>query len=105
PKDPGSALAGMFVQVVSSVFDLMHLYRDRWQAVTGAEKVPLFGFPYGVGLEPVPVDVGRMVTIFAQATRDLREVWESALLPSDLDGVTALVSTEPFRFPDPLWLR
>jgi hypothetical protein len=105
PKDPGSDLAGMFVQVVSSVFDLMHLYRDRWQAVTSAEEVPLFGFPYGVGLEPVPVDVERMVAIFSQATRDLREVWESVLLPSDLDAVTALVSTEPFRFPDPLWVR
>jgi glycosyltransferase involved in cell wall biosynthesis len=105
PKDPGSDLAGMFVQVVSAVFDLMHLYRDRWQAVTGAEEVPLFGFPYGVGLEPVPVDVERMLAIFGQATRDLREVWESVLLPPDLDAVTALVSREPFRFPDPLWVR
>jgi glucosylglycerate synthase len=105
PKDPGSDLAGMFVQVVSAVFDLMHLYRDRWREVTGAETVPLFGFPYGVGLEPVPVDFERMIAIFRQATRDLGEVWESVLLAEDLCAVTALASAEPFRFPDALWVR
>jgi glucosylglycerate synthase len=105
PKDPGSDLAGMFVQVVSSVFDLMHVYRERWDGVEGAQKVPLFGFPHGVGLEPVTVDVERMLSIFRQATRDLREVWEAALLPGDLAEVVALAAAEPFRFPDPLWVR
>lgn len=104
-KDPGSDLAAMFVQVVSSVFDLMHVYRERWEKVTGAETVPLFGFPHGVGLEPVAVDVERMKRIFGQATRDLREVWEAALLPEDLAAVTAIAGVEPFRFPDPLWVR
>ncbi|HKZ31090.1 MAG TPA: glycosyltransferase [Vicinamibacteria bacterium] len=104
-KDPGADLAAMFVQVVSSVFDLMHVYRERWEPVTGASKVPLFGFPHGVGLEPVAVDVERMQRIFGQATRDLREVWEVALLPEDLEAVTALGGAAPFRFPDPLWVR
>jgi hypothetical protein len=104
-KDPGSDLAAMFVQVVSAVFDLMQVYRERWQAVAGAERVPLFGFPHGVGLEPVAVDVERMLRIFRQATRDLREVWQHALLPSDLAAVVALPEAEPFRFPDPLWVR
>jgi hypothetical protein len=104
-KDPGADLAAMFVQVVSSVFDLMHLYRERWESVTAAERVPLFGFPHGVGLEPIAVDVERMRRIFRQATRDLREVWESALVPADLAAVVALADAEPFRFPDPLWVR
>ena len=55
-KDPGADLAAMFVQVVSSVFDLMETYHERWPAVEGAEEVPLFGFPHGVGLEPVAVN-------------------------------------------------
>ena len=104
-KDPGADLAAMFVQVVSSVFDLMHLYRERWESVAAAERVPLFGFPHGVGLEPIAVDVERMRRIFRQATRDLREVWESALVPADLAAVVALADAEPFRFPDPLWVR
>jgi hypothetical protein len=105
PKDPGADLAAMFVQVVSSVFDLMDAYRERWEAVTGAERVPLFGFPHGVGLEPIVVDASRMLRIFRQAARDLREVWEAALDPEDLAAVVALAEREPFQFPDALWVR
>jgi hypothetical protein len=83
----------------------MHVYRERWDAVTGAEKVPLFGFPHGVGLEPVAVDVDRMLRIFSQASRDLQEVWQAALLPEDLAALTALADARPFRFPDALWVR
>jgi len=105
PKDPGADLAAMFVQVVSSVFDLMRVYHARWESVTGAEKVPLFGFPHGVGLEPIAVDVERMRRIFRQAASDLREVWEVALLPEDLAALTALADVEPLWLPDSLWVR
>ncbi len=105
PKDPGADLAAMFVQVVSAVFDLMQEYRARWEEVSGAARVPLFGFPHGVGLEPVAVDAGRMLRIFRQAARDLREVWEAALFREDLESVQAIAACEPFRFPDPLWVR
>ena len=35
PKDPGADLTSMLVQVVSSVFDLMERYHERWSAVDG----------------------------------------------------------------------
>ena len=106
-KDPGADLAAMLVQVVSAVFDLMDTYRDRWAVVERAEDVPLFGFPHGVGLEPVSVNVGRMVGIFAQGVRDLGEVWGRALEGPTLDEVAALAAQgeRDFRFPDPLWVR
>jgi len=108
PKDPGADLAGMLVQVVSSVFELMETYEARWKAVEGAEDVPLFGFPHGVGLEPVNVNVGRMIGIFRQGVRDLAEVWARALEEATLGEVTALAAgdgDERFRFPDALWVR
>jgi glycosyltransferase involved in cell wall biosynthesis len=107
PKDPGADLAAMLVQVVSAVFDLMETYHDRWAAVQGAEAVPLFGFPHGVGLEPVSVNVARMLGIFGHGARDLGEVWGRALEPATLREVVALAGTdEPgFRFPDPLWVK
>jgi glycosyltransferase involved in cell wall biosynthesis len=108
PKDPGADLAGMLVQVVSSVFDLMETYEARWKAVEGAEDVPLFGFPHGVGLEPVNVNVGRMIGIFRQGVRDLAEVWARALEEATLGEVTALAAgdgDERFHFPDALWVR
>jgi glycosyltransferase involved in cell wall biosynthesis len=106
-KDPGSDLAGMLVQVVSSVFDLMQTYHDRWSKVEGAEPVPLFGFPHGVGLEPVVVNLDRMLGIFRQGARDLREVWQRALAPETLAAVGDLAASEerPFHFPDALWVK
>jgi len=106
-KDPGSDLAGMLVQVVSSVYDLMEAYHERWRGVTAASAVPLFGFPHGVGLEPVNVDVNRMLSIFRQAARDLEEIWQAALAPATLAEVEALVAqdTKTFSFPDALWVR
>lgn len=106
-KDPGADLAAMFVQVVSSVFDLMSTYRERWRAVQGAEDVPLFGFPHGVGLEPVRVNVERMQGIFRQGSRDLGEIWQKALDKDTLEDVLLIADAEgrPFHFPDSLWVR
>ena len=106
-KDPGADLAAMLVQVVSAVFDLMETYHDRWTTVEGAEAVPLFGFPHGVGLEPVSVNVARMLGIFDQGVRDLREVWGRALAPDGLRDVAALAGAgeAAFRFPNPLWVK
>jgi glycosyltransferase involved in cell wall biosynthesis len=104
-KDPGADLADMLVQVVSSVFDLMETYRDRWEKVEGAREVPLFGFPHGVGLEPVSVNVERMLGIFRQAARDLAEVWQQALTPETLAEVVLAAGVQPFHFPDAVWVK
>ena len=104
-KDPGADLAGMLVQVVSSVFDLMETYGERWAPVAGSDEVPLFGFPHGVGLEPIHVNVERMIGILRQGASDLREVWEKALTPEDLAALAAVAEATPFRFPDDLWVR
>jgi glucosylglycerate synthase len=106
-KDPGADLAGMLVQVVSSVYDLMQTYADTWARVQGAESVPLFGFPHGVGLEPVNVNVERMLGIFRHGVSDLAEVWEIALQPATLAEVLKLGGPPEGRFhlPDELWVR
>jgi glucosylglycerate synthase len=107
PKDPGADLAGMLVQVVSSVFDLMETYVDKWRAVDKADTVPLFGFPHGVGLDPVHVDVERMRAILRQGARDLGEVWEKALDKETLAEVSKLAGRDDgdCAFPDALWVR
>jgi len=107
PKDPGADLASMLVQVVSSVFDLMETYRARWAAVEGAEDVPLFGFPHGVGLEPVRVNVSRMLGVFRQGVADLGEVWGPVLDEETRAAIAALPASDGagFRLDDPLWVR
>jgi glycosyltransferase involved in cell wall biosynthesis len=105
-KDPGLDLAGMLVQVVSSVFDLMGTYHARWREVRNVEQVPLFGFPHGVGLEPVRVNVENMHAIFRQASRDLAEVWQHILSPRTLAQVTELgASADAASFADALWVE
>jgi hypothetical protein len=106
-KDPSADLTSMLVQVVSSVFDLMERYHARWSAVADAAEVPLFGFPHGVGLEPVNVNLARMLGVFRQGVLDLDEIWGLVLEPASRADLAALAAAADarFRFPDALWVR
>lgn len=102
-KDPGADLAGMLMQVVSSVFDLMETYWTVWKDVKGSEPVPYFGFEYSVGLEPIAVNTQRMVDNFRQAVHDLSGIWADILEEETLAKVREIARTELHRFPDELW--
>ena len=60
-KDPGADLSSMLYQVVGATFDLMETYQDVWKTIKGSEPVPTFGFRYDVGLEPISVNLERMI--------------------------------------------
>ncbi len=106
-RDPGSDLGPMFTQVVSSVFRLMNEYQNLWKGVNESQPVPIFGFHYEVGLEPVSVNLGRMIGNFRLGVKDLMEIWRNAL-PSEtalwLESIGRL-SDESFSFPQALWAR
>jgi hypothetical protein len=106
-KDPGVDLSAMLTQVVNSVFSLMEQHEGSWRAMTESRALPLFGFDYTVGLEPVKVNVERMMGIFQSGARDLGPVWEKALQPETLLAVRSLAEegTNPFRFPAELWVH
>lgn len=106
-KDPGSDLGPMFTQVVSSVYGLMEEYEALWKEVKESQPVPGFGFQYEVGLEPVSVNVDRMVGNFRLGVRDLMEIWRKALLPETADRLESIgrLSDESFSFPHDLWVR
>ena len=105
-KDPGSDLSAMLAQVVGSVFSLMETHADVWSKVLGSLPTPVLGFPFEVGLEPVPINVGRMVGFFRQATRDLLPVYEQVVPPvlaRELQAFAALPD-ERFALPDEFWV-
>jgi glycosyltransferase involved in cell wall biosynthesis len=106
-KDPGVDLSAMLTQVVSAVFSLMESHQPIWKTVNGTESVPLFGFEHTVGLEPVNVDVDRMVSIFRSGTRDLAAIWERILAPETFALIQGLgrAENQPFRFPPGLWVQ
>jgi len=105
-KDPGADLTSMFRQVVGSVFALMETYESAWQAAHDSDLVPMFGFPFDVGLEPIAVNVERMIHAFTQGVSDLREIYAGVLAPETLEALAAAAQQrcEHFRIPDPLWV-
>ncbi len=106
-KDPGVDLAAMLTQVVGAVFALMEGNAEIWRTVSESSPVPEVGFEYTVGLEPVPVNVERMLGIFATGVGELSSMWEGVLDADTFASVQALAPSpeRPFHFPADLWVR
>ncbi len=108
-KDPASDLSSMLEQVVGSVFTLMRDYEDRWQAIEGSRPIETFGFRFDVGLDPVPVNVARMIGVFERGFRDLEEIWKLVLRQETYAGIRTLAESASsggvFHLPDDLWVR
>ncbi len=106
-KDPGSDLSAMLYQVVGATFDLMETYQEVWNPVRGSESVPTFGFEYTVGLEQINVNVGRMLNLFRQGLKSLRDIWIDVLGAGDYREIERLgmMDDRKFRFPPGLWTR
>ncbi|MBN1504594.1 MAG: glycosyltransferase [Candidatus Eisenbacteria bacterium] len=106
PKDPSTDLSSMLQQVVGCVFDLMGQYEAAWKDTSGpgSVRVPLFGLPYEVGLEPVQIDLDRMIAGFRQGM-ELRSIWKRFLAESTIQHLSAVSASAEIRFPDELWAR
>lgn len=106
-KDPSADLTAMFTQVVGSVFGLMEAHEKSWASINGSRDVPTFGFYYQVGLEPVRVNVDRMLENFRLGCRELIAVLEKILAPANLAAILEInaVAKEQFHFSDELWTQ
>ena len=106
-KDPGSDLSAMLYQVVGATFGLMEMHAPVWKTISGSEPIPNYGFQYTVGLEPIQVNTERMLTLFREGLRGLKDIWREVLGAGDLNAVEALAGSagEGFRFPAGLWSR
>jgi hypothetical protein len=105
PKDPAADLSAMLVQVLGTVFRLMETHADRWHAVQGSEPVPIVGFRYDVGLDPIKVNPARMIDHFRRGVRDLESIWQTMFDRADLDSLKKAASnTGPgLAIEDRLW--
>lgn len=106
PKDPGADLSAMLYQVVGSTFDLMETYFDVWKGIADSRTVPTFGFHYDVGLEPVSVNLERMIDRFCLGVQELGLIWKDVLPGSLFDFFTDLtgVPQKDFALPDDAWV-
>jgi len=106
-KDPGADLSDMLLQVVGSVFFLMEIYADKWSKISGSEPVKEFGFKFEVGLEPIRVNLERMVDNFKHGVSNLTPVWEKILSPDLMGQLKEIASHHvlEFNLPDAVWVK
>lgn len=107
PKDPSTDLSEMLMQVLGAVFALMESHHGVWSRTQGSNAVKVYGFQYEVGVEPINVNVDRMIGLFWQGLADLAPIWEQALGRETVARLTPLgsASVSDFRIPDDLWVR
>jgi glycosyltransferase involved in cell wall biosynthesis len=106
-KDPGAHLSAMLMQVTGALFDQLEVHQSFWMSVHGSEPVPEFGFRYEVGLEPVPVNLARMVSAYRQGVRDFAPLYGKFLSPETFCACeeAARAPDESFALPVDLWVR
>jgi hypothetical protein len=109
-KDPGSDLSAMLQQVVGSVFALMQEYAPIWQKRSGSEPTDVFGFRFDVGLDPIYVNVDRMVHAFRRGCEELSELWAATLDETTFAALRTLANSwtngsGTFHLDDELWAR
>ncbi len=106
PKDPGTDLSAMLNQVVGSTFNLMVTYPDVWKKVKGSISVPTFGFQYAVGLEPIALNLDRMIERFKLGVKELVDLCGKFLSKEIMLFFQGIDTTkENFHIPEEIWVE
>jgi hypothetical protein len=107
PKDPAADLSAMLMQVMGALFALMEQHQSLWSRQEESQPVPLFGFPHEVGVEPIHVNLERMVLHYRQGLRDLEPIWRQVLAADTFTHLRDLQGTSntDCRIPDELWVQ
>jgi glycosyltransferase involved in cell wall biosynthesis len=107
PKDPGADLSAMLYQVVSAALDLMEEYDSVWTNVKGSSAAETYGFHFDVGLEPVNVNIERMINRFRLGVNELTDIWSLALQKSIVDYLQkkAAEPSDNFNIEEEVWVE
>ncbi len=105
PKEPSSDLSAMLTQVLSALFMLMEDYESKWKEVKETGATPIFGFQFSVGLEPVHVNIERMINMYRLGIRELGDIIKHILSDESFKGLKKAVESTPFSINDELWAR
>jgi glycosyltransferase involved in cell wall biosynthesis len=106
-KDPGSDLTAMYTQVITSLFTFLESYTHEWQKIKESEDIPTFGFRFEVGLEPVNVNIERMIKSFELGLDALFPFLQKIVADEDLKVLKDMITKDVkhFHFPDELWVQ
>ena len=107
PSEKATDPADLVVETVGPVFALMEELTAVWLGQRGVRTVPAYGFEYAVSVDPINVNVERIINAFRYGQNVLPPVWREILSPDTMRALGALshLKTVTFRFPDELWVR
>ena len=103
--DPGP----LFRQVLSTIFDLMEVYHDKWAATKWSKPTAIFGFGGEEPQMPVPVKINRE-KLYQRFKAGFSEYWESYRSICTTESFQKLreiasLSMEHFEIPEPIWAK
>ena len=86
-------------------FKTLGEYEETWRGIDSSITVPIFGFQFAGGLEPINVNTDRMIQMFQGGMKELGEILGQILEPGTLDMLTSASGSNPFFLDDELWTR
>ena len=105
-RDPTVGFEPKFLQVVSTLFRLISIYRRKWPNTVVTLPVSIYGDFVRMEPEPVPAMRQAIREAIRKGTRRFRGAWEVILTEENLKGVQDVLGGEAgLRFPADLWAR
>lgn len=109
-KDPAEDLNKMFIEVVSTIFDLIVDFEYIWMDLAESRPSSIYGFGLGVDEKPpeVSVNTDKLLDSFKSGYKKYGELWEEVLPLPEMAQVVKLVE-EPekksFFYHSDVWAR
>ncbi len=105
-RDPTVGFEPKFLQVVSTLFRLISIYRRKWPTTSGALPVPVYGDFVRMEPEPVPAMRQAIREAIRKGMRRFKGAWEVILSPENYEETLAVIGSEGAQpFPADLWAR
>ena len=106
-KFANTDLSSMLYRVVGTTFNLMEAYAQVWPNVSGSEEVHAVGSQRAVSLEPVFINLDRMIDKFKLGVKELLKIWEKVLPEETMNFLYRLtyMQGKEFHMPDEIWTK
>jgi glycosyltransferase involved in cell wall biosynthesis len=110
PKDPAADLTNMFIQVLSTIFDLMIEFEYLWTELEESRPSSIYGFGLGVDEKPPEIDVNTeaLFKSFHMGTEKNSDLCEKIIpLPerTEMKKYIKIENKDQFYYSSSLWAR
>lgn len=110
PKDPAADLTNMFIQVLSTIFDLMIEFEYLWMELEESRPSSIYGFGLGVDEKPPEIDVNTdaLFKSFHTGTENNGALCEKIIpLPerTEMKKYIKIENKDQFYYSSSLWAR